>query len=121
MAKLQAALRANELVSITTLAQERGAITRTEYLTLIIISINIPECYLAAMSLRLALCLCGLAWLAPVPARGEMIISEFVASNQTGLVDEEGDRPDWLELFNSGPGEVALEGWGLTDDPDQRA
>jgi len=49
-------------------------------------------------------------------AFGDVIISEFVGSNQTGLVDEDGDTSDWLELYNNGPVSVNLLGWSLTDD-----
>jgi hypothetical protein len=44
-------------------------------------------------------------------------ISEFVASNATGLADEDGDRSDWIELWNDNPFDHGLEGWHLTDDP----
>lgn len=60
----------------------------------------------------------GLAvWLAglPVAAQGVMI-SEFMASNGNTLADEDGDFPDWIELYNDGPGAVNLEGWFLTDN-----
>ncbi|MGI9244834.1 MAG: lamin tail domain-containing protein, partial [Verrucomicrobiales bacterium] len=46
-----------------------------------------------------------------------VFISEFVASNQDSLADEDGDSPDWLELFNSGETPIDLDGWYLTDDP----
>ncbi len=39
-----------------------------------------------------------------------------MASNGTTLVDEEGDTPDWIELFNPGPSEFDLSGYGLSDD-----
>jgi hypothetical protein len=50
------------------------------------------------------------------PARAGVFISEFLASNATALQDEDGDRPDWIELHNSGPDSVSLLNWGLTDD-----
>ena len=46
----------------------------------------------------------------------DVLISEFVASNATGLRDIDGDHSDWLELFNAGATNVNLEGWYLTDD-----
>lgn len=46
-----------------------------------------------------------------------VIISEFVARNQNGLVDDEGDHVDWLELYNRSTTTVNLEGWSLTDNP----
>ena len=44
-------------------------------------------------------------------------ISEFLASNGAGLQDEDGDRPDWIELENVTLGSINLDGWTLTDDP----
>ncbi|MEM7386173.1 MAG: lamin tail domain-containing protein, partial [Verrucomicrobiota bacterium] len=49
----------------------------------------------------------------------ELRINEFVASNRTGLIDEDGDHPDWIEIYNSGPDVVDLAGWSLTDDADE--
>jgi Chitobiase/beta-hexosaminidase C-terminal domain/CotH kinase protein/Lamin Tail Domain len=43
-------------------------------------------------------------------------ISEFLAANSTGIMDEDGDSVDWIEIANPGPGTVNLEGWILTDD-----
>ena len=47
-----------------------------------------------------------------------MFINEVVASNQNGLLDEDGDTPDWLELHNAGDEPVSLADWGLSDDLD---
>jgi hypothetical protein len=44
------------------------------------------------------------------------IISEFLAVNDTSLVDEDGDDSDWIELRNPTPDPVDLDGWHLTDD-----
>ncbi len=46
-----------------------------------------------------------------------VMINEILASNQTIIEDEEGDAPDYIELYNSGAGQVQLEGYGLSDDP----
>ncbi len=45
-----------------------------------------------------------------------VIISEFLASNSTGITDEDGSREDWIELYNPTPAAVNLNGWYLTDD-----
>ena len=45
-----------------------------------------------------------------------VVISEFLAVNQTGLADFAGDTPDWIELRNTGPAAVDVSGWYLTDD-----
>ncbi len=42
-------------------------------------------------------------------------ITEFVASNDNGLLDADGESSDWLELFNSGGDAVDLSGMHLTD------
>ncbi len=52
-----------------------------------------------------------------VPAQGP-VLTEFLARNDSGLQDEDGDRPDWIEVHNvAGAGSVDLGGWALTDDP----
>jgi hypothetical protein len=48
-----------------------------------------------------------------------LLITEFMASNTQTLNDDEGDRSDWIEIFNSGELAENLEGWFLTDDPNQ--
>ena len=50
---------------------------------------------------------------------GTLHITEFLASNHSGLVDNDGDTSDWLELHNPTAGTVNLDGWSLTDDPDE--
>lgn len=49
------------------------------------------------------------------PALGQVLISEFLAVNSTGISDEDGDRSDWIELYNAGSASVNLGGWHLTD------
>lgn len=46
----------------------------------------------------------------------DVFISEFAASNGDGLRDEDGDNPDWIEIFNAGPDDAELGGWHLTDN-----
>jgi PKD repeat protein len=45
-----------------------------------------------------------------------IIISEFMADNATAMEDEDGDSPDWIELYNGGAEAVNMLGWSLTDD-----
>jgi hypothetical protein len=55
------------------------------------------------------------AW--PLHGFSQLYISEFLADNQVNSVlDEDGDHSDWLEVWNSGPTAVSLNGWYLTDD-----
>lgn len=49
------------------------------------------------------------------PLKAEVMISEFMASNQATLADEDGDFSDWIELTNTGDALVNLSGWQLTD------
>ena len=55
-----------------------------------------------------------------IPSAGAALdnffISEFVASNGTGLTDEDGDHSDWIEIYNPCIPGANLEGWYLTDD-----
>lgn len=44
-----------------------------------------------------------------------VIISEFMADNANGIIDEDGTRADWIELYNPGLVDVGLDGWYLTD------
>ena len=41
-------------------------------------------------------------------------INEVSASNSIFL-DEDGDTPDWIELYNYGSEEISLNNWSLTD------
>ena len=54
-----------------------------------------------------------------VPLNGEMVINEVVSSNMETLSDEDGDEPDWIEIFNGRDVPVALAGWGLSDNAGQ--
>ncbi len=51
----------------------------------------------------------------------DLQISEFMAANGTTLTDEDGDTPDWIEIFNPSSAAVDLAGWRLTDDPSDPA
>ncbi|MCC6694070.1 MAG: CotH kinase family protein [Candidatus Hydrogenedentes bacterium] len=45
-----------------------------------------------------------------------VILNEYLASNSTGLQDEDGKYSDWVELYNATDAPVSLLGWALTDD-----
>ncbi len=64
----------------------------------------------------ISLCVSCLLW-GSVLSPGQTIISEFLADNKNGLVDEDGDDSDWIELYNTSNGSVNLFGWSLTGDP----
>src|ERR1043165_5645153 len=44
-----------------------------------------------------------------------VFINEFMANNNTGIIDENGDRDDWIELRNTSAVPVNLDGYYLTD------
>ncbi|MCH2059747.1 MAG: lamin tail domain-containing protein [Verrucomicrobiales bacterium] len=41
-----------------------------------------------------------------------------MTDNESSLVDEDGDFPDWIEIYNPDQVSVDLSGWHLTDDED---
>jgi CotH kinase protein/Lamin Tail Domain/Chitobiase/beta-hexosaminidase C-terminal domain/Fn3 associated/Bacterial TSP3 repeat len=47
-------------------------------------------------------------------------LNEILASNVSpgGLVDEDGQQADWIEIVNGSGAPVNLAGWSLTDEPD---
>lgn len=45
-----------------------------------------------------------------------VMINEFMSSNNETVADEDGDYADWIEIYNAGPGQAQLEGWGLSDN-----
>lgn len=45
----------------------------------------------------------------------KILISEVLASNKDAIADEDGDYPDFIELYNAGSGTVNLRGWFLSD------
>jgi hypothetical protein len=51
-----------------------------------------------------------------------LFINEFMADNETTICDEFGEYDDWVEIYNSNPEAINMEGLSLTDDstiPDQ--
>ncbi|MGI8603989.1 MAG: lamin tail domain-containing protein [Verrucomicrobiales bacterium] len=48
----------------------------------------------------------------------QLRLNEFLAGNSTGLLDENIEPQDWIELYNELPQTVDLSGWYLTDDRD---
>ena len=49
----------------------------------------------------------------PLPG---VVITEFLASNQNGMADEDTSTEDWIEICNRGSNAVDLAGWSLSDD-----
>jgi hypothetical protein len=56
------------------------------------------------------------AVLSPVTSVGQTVqVNELQSSNGRTLSDEDGDYPDWIELWNRSPLPVDLAGYGLSD------
>ena len=49
---------------------------------------------------------------------GDLVINEFMASNETTVTDSEGEYEDWVELYNNSDEEISLNGYFLSDDGD---
>ena len=47
-----------------------------------------------------------------------LCINEFMSWNNNFLADEDGDYPDWIEIYNSGSEPLNLYGCGMSDDDD---
>lgn len=50
-----------------------------------------------------------------VRAADEFVITEFIASGSE-LRDEDGERVDWIEVYNRASVPLDLNGWSLSDD-----
>lgn len=59
--------------------------------------------------LLLALCCCG-------SLTAQIVINEGSNRNYQSIADENGDYPDWIELYNAGPDTVSLYNYSLTDN-----
>ncbi|MFC1538350.1 CotH kinase family protein [Candidatus Latescibacterota bacterium] len=55
---------------------------------------------------------------ATFPVQAQPLINEIMASNTSTLQDEDGDNPDWIEIYNPGDTSIDLAGYGLSDRPD---
>ncbi len=53
------------------------------------------------------------------PASGQLIITEFMAVNSSGLRDEDNAFSDWIEIYNTAGVNVNAAGWSLTDNAAQ--
>ena len=50
------------------------------------------------------------------PTVGDLVINEFMASNDETVADQDGEYDDWIELYNNGASSIDLEGYYLSDD-----
>jgi len=47
-----------------------------------------------------------------------VVLNEIMTSNKTTIIDEDGDTPDWIEIYNAGIESINLHEFGLTDNID---
>ena len=52
---------------------------------------------------------------------GDVVINEFMASNDMTMSDQDGEFDDWIELYNNGSQAIDLSGYFLTDDAEELA
>lgn len=51
-------------------------------------------------------------------AVGDLVINEFMASNDVTEADQDEEYDDWIELYNNGTESIDLAGYFLSDNPD---
>lgn len=54
----------------------------------------------------------------PIPGVTQPVITEFLADNRSRLADDEGAYLDWIEIYNPDETPISLDGYHLTDDPE---
>lgn len=52
----------------------------------------------------------------PPPTAGDLVVNEFMASNNSQGADEHGDFDDWIELHNRGGSPIDVAGYHVTDN-----
>ena len=50
------------------------------------------------------------------PTVGDLVINEFMASNDATIADQDGEFDDWIELYNNSSTQISLDGYFLSDD-----
>ncbi|MBE0544701.1 MAG: CotH kinase family protein [Verrucomicrobia bacterium] len=68
-----------------------------------------------AISFGAIVVVASLALALPAHAQG-IVLNEVMAANSRTLPDEDGDFPDWIELYNAGVEAVNLAGCGISDE-----
>ena len=53
----------------------------------------------------------------PACAEGSVMITEIMGSNRVTALDEGGDSPGWIEIYNGTEKKINLKGYGLSDKP----
>ena len=47
---------------------------------------------------------------------GDLVINEFMADNESTVMDQDGEYDDWIEFYNNGTEDINLSGYYLSDD-----
>ena len=71
---------------------------------------DLPPAACRPICLLLCLIICP-----AVPAHPQVLFNEYVSSNINGILDEDGDSSDWIELYNPTSGTIDLGEYFLTD------
>ena len=58
--------------------------------------------------------------LTPVAINAQIYINEISPTNLNANPDQDGDYPDWIELYNAGASAVTLSGYKLSDDDEPK-
>ncbi len=53
------------------------------------------------------------------PEVGDIVINEFMASNDVTVADQDGEYDDWIELYNNSDQAIELTGYTLSDNIDE--
>lgn len=48
--------------------------------------------------------------------QSDIVINEFMASNDSSVADQDGDFDDWIELYNNTDSDIVISGYMLSDD-----
>lgn len=79
------------------------------------VTICVPEFRLICLHRWMLLCI---ALAISINSYSAPRINEFLADNDTGLKDQDGEYSDWIEIFNPDDVAVNLRGYHLTDNPE---
>ena len=55
----------------------------------------------------------------PDAPAADLVINELVATNLSGILDDDNETGDWFEIHNRGAEPVEVGGYSVTDDPDE--
>ena len=50
-----------------------------------------------------------------ITSTGDLVINEFMASNDDTAADQDGEYDDWIELYNNSENDISLNGYFLSD------